>query len=160
MNRLCTLSLPVMAVLAATMAACGLVDPDPWEARREQLEQARAVWESAGIDSYVYDLTRICYACGGGRLAVTVTDGVVTGAVGDEGEPVPEGALPTVETVGGLFDVVERAIDREADGFEVRYDPELGYPTLIDLDPDRHAIDEEIRYEASDLVPIVPLDEW
>ena len=68
-------------------------------------------------------------------------------------EPVPPEVLQYLETVEDLFDVIEWAIEHEADRFRATYHATLGYPAVIDLDPNRHAIDDELYLEASDLVP-------
>ena len=146
----------VLAVSAASlvMAACGLLlDPDPWTERQSQLEFHRQVWETVGPDSYRYDLTRACFCALAGDFTVVVNEGAVVQATRPDGSTVPEESLPYLQTVGDLFDRIQMAIENEADRFEARYDPDLGYPTLVDLDPQLNTIDEEIRYEASSLEP-------
>ena len=49
----------MFAILAAGLvpAGCGLLDSTPsWGDRRAELEHYRAVWESAGLESYRYRL--------------------------------------------------------------------------------------------------------
>lgn len=146
---------PILAVLGL-MAACGVTEPESWDDRLLDLEQARVLWAETGPDSYRYHYFRGCFcAAPVGHFVVTVTDGTVTAAVTDPGgESVPEATLPELYTVEDLFDVVENAIGREVDGFQVEYDPEYGFPTLIDLDPYENAIDDELRIEAGGLVPL------
>jgi hypothetical protein len=52
--------------------------------------------------------------------------------------PAPESAVD----VDGLFQIVRDALAR-ADAVAVRYDDELGYPTLIDVDSTFNAVDDE-----------------
>lgn len=146
----------VPAVVALLLAGCGLVDPDPWDDRRLALALARAQWEETDPGSYRYDYFRGCFCAGPvGRFVVTVTDGTVTAVVTEpDGEPAPESALGAFATVEDLFQVVEDAIRNEVDGFRVGYHPEYGFPTLIDIDRDKHAIDDELRVEAGGLVPL------
>ena len=146
---------PILVALGL-LAACGIVEPEPWDDRLLDLEQARALWAETGPDSYRYDYFQGCFcAAPVGDFVVTVTDGTVTAAVTDpDGEPVPEGTLAALRTMEELFDVVGTAIEREIDGFRVEYDPEYGFPTLIDLDPYENAIDDELRIEAGGLVAL------
>lgn len=151
---------PTIVAVAVALAACGVLDPAPsWEDRRAELEYHRSVWESAGVQSYRYRLRRSCFCAGAGTLIITVKQGNVVGATSiHSGEPVPEEALRYLETVDDLFDVIEWAIDHEADSFRATYHRTLGYPTVIDLDPVHAAIDDELYLEASDLVaPPFPL---
>ena len=146
---------PIFAALSL-LAACGIVGPESWDDRLLDLERARALWAETGPDSYRYDFFQGCFcAAPVGDFVVTVTDGTVTAAVTDPGdEPVPEATLADLRTMEELFDVVGTAIEREVDGFRVEYDPEYGFPTLIDLDPYENAIDDELRIEAGGLVPL------
>lgn len=139
------------AALALILAGCGILEPDSWAERQATLDRSRALWESAAIESYQYRLERWCYCGLFGELRVTVVDGVVTAAERPDGQPIDEAGFQYLETVEYLFDRTQQAIDDRAYRFQVEYHPELGYPTLLDLDPDRNAIDEEIRYEVGDL---------
>lgn len=137
--------------LTVVFAACGLLDPDPWAERQAALDRNRALWDATGIESYRYRLDRWCFCGLFGELRVTVVDGVVTVAERLDGQPIDEAELQYLETIEYLFDRTQQAIDNRAYRFQAEYHPDLGYPTLLDLDPDRNAIDEEIRYEVGDL---------
>lgn len=141
---------------AALLTGCGIVDSDPWDDRRLELNVARAHWAAADPGSYRFTFFRGCFCAGPiGRYVVTVTDGTVTAAVGEpDGDPVADAALGQFATMEDLFDVIEDAIRNEADGFQVAYDPEYAFPTLIDLDRDENAVDDELKIEAGDLVPL------
>jgi len=147
-------TLMAVAALALGAGACGLLEPDPWRSRQAELDVNRSVWEDAAITEYTYELKRMCYCGLAGALNVTVADHAVVAATRVDGQRIAPQDLHVVETVDDLFDVVQRAIDERAFRYTVEYDPELGYPTLVDLDPIREAIDEEVRYEASGLEPI------
>lgn len=150
--------LHIIALATVTLMAggCGLLEPDPpWVERQEALDTNRQLWESAAVESYRYSFTRHCFCGFVGTFTVTVTDGVVTAAVSEQdGESVPEAALPELSTIEGLFDEAQRGIDVKAHGFEAEYHPELGYPTLVDLDPIENAIDDEVTYRAESLVSL------
>jgi hypothetical protein len=55
-------------------------------------------------------------------------------------------------TVEELFDVVERAIDKDYARLEVEYNEEVGYPERIDFEIG-DATDDEVTYNASNLTP-------
>lgn len=147
--------IPTLAVLVL-LAGCSVVEPEPWAGRQVDLERARALWAEAGPGSYRYDFFQGCFcAAPVGHFVVTVTDGTVTAAVTEhDGEPVSDGTLDWMPSVEGLFDVVDGALQDEVDGFRVTYHPDYGFPTLIDLDRDEHAIDDELRIEVGGLVPL------
>ena len=142
------------AALAALTASCGLLEPDPWADRQAALDANRAVWEAAAITSYTYQLRRLCYCGLAGDLIVTVEDQAVVVVERLDGGAVPVNERQHVESIDDLFAIVQDAIDDRAFRFAVEYDDELGYPTVVDLDPIKNAIDEEVRYEASGLTPL------
>lgn len=145
------------AALTVILAGCGLLDPDPWADREAALDRNRALWEAAGIDSYQYRLNRLCFCALFGEFRITVAGGTVTAAerLGLEGGPIAAADLQYLQSVDDLFDRAEQAVENRAYRFHAEYHPELGYLTLLDLDPVRNAIDEEVRFEASDLAPAV-----
>lgn len=142
------------AVLMVGAAACDPVGPESWGDRRAEMEEQRAVWADAGVDSYRYRVMRGCYCSGPvGEFEVTVVAGEVSAAEAtQDGEAVPDSVLAEIPTVDDLFAVIEEAITAEVDDLDVEYHPELGYPTLIDIDRDQRAIDDEVTYQAEGLV--------
>ena len=97
-------------------------------------EAERAQWEAAEVSDYT-----LTYAVSGGAgnlgpKTVEVTDGIVTEIVKE-----PDGVSPADFTIERLFDELDAA-DIVLD---VEFDPELGYPTYIALDPIEDAIDDE-----------------
>lgn len=135
-------------------AGCGLLEPDPWDDRRDALERGRAKWAAAAIETYGYTLQRDCFCGFYGEFRVVVQGDavaeVVAVATGERVEPPAPDVIPTVE---GLFATVEEAIEEEVDQLEVRYHAALGYPTLISIDWERHAVDDELVLTAGDLTP-------
>ena len=51
--------------------------------------------------------------------------------------------IPNFHSVDSLFDIIEHAVDNEAETVAVSYDGELGYPTRIEIDYSGNAIDDE-----------------
>ena len=62
--------------------------------------------------------------------------------------------LALYQTVDGLFDTIQKAIDGGAPLVQADYDPSHGYPSSVYIDLDQRLADEEISYEASGLKPI------
>jgi hypothetical protein len=140
---------------ALVLASCGLLDPESGN-QSGQLAEARAQWALRSIDSYDFVLRRSCY-CGGGTepARVQVRDGVRTSVVYvEDGTTVPPLFAPLYLTVPELFDFIEDAIDRGAHSIQVRYHATLGYPTSIQVDYLEAAVDEEMAFTATDLVPL------
>jgi hypothetical protein len=140
-----------MVVLALAAAACG----NPLSPT-EDLEDARRTWSRQGLTSYRFNVSQLCF-CGPdvrGVFHVVVERGSVTSVTDAEtGAPrTPHPAVPL--TVEALFDKVEEAIERDADEIDVRYDPMLGYPQEIAIDFIENAIDDEVTYVVSDLMPL------
>lgn len=91
--------------------------------RADDLDEARARWEAAGITSY-----RMSYAAAGGPAApattvVEVENGVVVFVSRER-----EGVGPEPLSVDELFDYVERSAE-QADSCTIEWHPDLGYPT-------------------------------
>jgi hypothetical protein len=98
---------------------------------------------------------RLLFGCacelGGKTVDVTVRQEAVTAASIDG---VPYGldhlvGIPV--TVDQLFDYAERNAGAGKD--ELTYDPVLGYPTALGIDPDTNARDDEIRIAVLELAP-------
>jgi hypothetical protein len=146
-------TLPILALLA--LAGCASTGPEIDQARA-RLERARSDWESQGIHGYRYDVRRDCFC--GWVLPVRIT------AVGDEirevrdletDELVAEERFSQYYTIDDLFDLAERALDREADRFEFEYHPSLHFPTRITIDFRFNVADDEITVFASNLVELL-----
>ena len=105
----------------------------------------RAEWEAAHINDYAWSVTVRCMACGDwpGPSQITVKNGKPVQLLGTDYkghvEPLSiskdeEGGMIPL-TVEDLFDVLDDAYARQAQTVEVTYDPQLGYPTEINIDP-------------------------
>jgi len=122
---LCTLSL---------IAACGDYPLSPHD--QQLLTQALGKWSTKGSSSYIVEARISCFCPP--HLAqwtqLTVRDGVVIAA--DPLESLPEGAEPSLSGWLTVEDEFERLTDPPdiLEEIEVRFDPELGYPTYIRAD--------------------------
>lgn len=116
-----------------------------------RLKRARAQWRASGPDSYVMRLQRSCFCFGDfiGPFLVTVEDGVVADVRfapgGPTGTPSPD-VVNGIPTVGGLFDIIQEALDSRAEFVSVTYDSKTGAPLDFFIDRSRQIADEEIGY--------------
>lgn len=133
--------------------ACGIVDTDADE-WRQQLEDARARWNAAGLADYDYTVRQLCFCIhGGARVRVAVRDGeVVAGTLVDTGEAIELQDLPHVApSVDDLFDRIDRIVAEGPHEFSATYHPQIGHPVFVSADPIENAVDEEWGVEVTDL---------
>jgi hypothetical protein len=144
------------AFLCALLAGCGLFTKSELDEERARLEDARATWRARGPAGYTYVFRRICFCAPAATNPVVIQvrqRSVVSVRYEDTGAAVDPSLLPLYPTVEGLFEIVEEAIDQEAEVVEATYDPTLGYPTSITLDGSSMIADDEATLTASGLVP-------
>lgn len=140
---------PALAGLLPLLALAAGCSSGPLGPQADALADARARWEAAGPEAYVFEFTRSCF-CGPDilrPLEIRVVEGDVTAAVyADTGLPVddPTREIPTIDD---LFAEIEDAIQRDAFRLEAEYDPVLGFPTEVAIDYLEMAVDEEMAFE-------------
>ena len=125
------------ALVAGLLSSACASDPTLGQAER-------ARWENAAIDEYT-----LSYKINGGVGAVgpktvRVSNGVVMDIIAEPDRLI---SLPDY-TVDDLFDKLEAS----EEVIRATFDPELGYPTLLELDPIVAAIDDEVT------ISVVSLD--
>jgi hypothetical protein len=114
-----------------------------------RLAAARARWEAAGIDSYAWSFTRICF-CPPLTAEVQVEGGEAVSEdidvdFGDAGEL-------DFTTMEELFDFIADEI-RQSDEVTVDYDSDTGQVRSFDADRITRAVDDELGYQVQSLVP-------
>lgn len=57
-----------------------------------------------------------------------------------------------------MFATTRGFINAKPATFEATYDPSLGYPTLVAVDPIANAADDEYRFTVLGLLPFLPLE--
>ena len=136
---------PMLLLLAAS--ACS--DQGPPLGVRGELEVNRARWEASRPTSYSYTVERRCF-CGvdaRGPVVVRVSGGaVVARTYRDTGQAVPEALRDLFPPVGGLFDILEDALDGGADHVQVTWDSASGVPLDFFIDYEENVADEEQGY--------------
>ena len=127
-----------------------------------ELDSHLSLWQQARLGAYSYEYNVLCECSDnlGQPVKVTVTDGVIESIVyAESGELVYSGDPPVAEgspryyMINSLFEVIQKAIDSEADQLTVSYDSELGYPTNIEIDHNINAIDDEYILTATRFSP-------
>jgi hypothetical protein len=149
--RLTLLSL-VVALFLSALPGCALVKSGP----QRDLDVARAKWEQANIKNYEYRLRVLCFCPPNVTFPVIikVQNGVnLSVEYAQEPKEVTNNYFKPVDTIDKLFDVIQKAIDDEADSLVVEYDSTYGYPLKIQIDPITDAIDEEIAYFVEAFIP-------
>lgn len=126
----------LLSLVALLMACSGGTAGD--------LADAEDRWEASGVSDYQLKVRLTCFCPPevAGPFDVTVIDEeiVEVSYEGDQIEPTGE-AQTMAFTVEGLFGIVKDNV--AADALTVTYDDELGYPTLIDIEEDFDAVDDE-----------------
>ncbi len=135
-------ALTLVAGLAAATGGCDVLDPDGLD----ELRRNRQLWQAQGVRDYTYVLSRSCFCAleAIGPVEITVRGGQVESREYVEtGDPVTLW-LESWPSIDGLFDLLERAADGDADRVAITYHPDRGYPLTADIDYIEHAIDDEL----------------
>lgn len=145
-------------LLGLLLLVGGCSDPTgPEEAR---LTAAQRRWEAKrpASNSYTMQQRVVCFCITGATtFQVTVTTGTITRAVNlATGEPMSVTLLTIFRTVDQLFMQAREGLTREGVVTSMAFDATLGYPTTLSLDPIRNAIDDEVTYVTSNVVPLAP----
>ncbi len=133
---------------------------DPTGPEEARLTAAQRRWEAArpASNSYTMQQRVVCFCITGATpFQVTVTSGTITRAVNvTTGESMSVALLTIFRTVDQLFTQAREGIAREGVVTSLAFDPALGYPTTLSLDPIRNAIDDEVTYVTSNVAPLAP----
>lgn len=130
------------------------------QSEAEELEKHRALWQTAGVAAYEYGYNKFCecHRETPPETLVTVRDGDVVGVRHrpfgfDHDVQAEQRNLQWYWTVEGLFDLVDAALERQA---EVRtaYDATLGFPTHVYIDYDTNLIGDELDVRLTRLEPL------
>ncbi|MGH7710169.1 MAG: DUF6174 domain-containing protein [Gemmatimonadaceae bacterium] len=142
----------VTSALVVLAAGCGLITGSDDEVA-DDLRRAQNRWNRSGVQDYQIVVQNLCF-CGYTRpVRITVRFGNVVSKVDAEtGEPAPSYA--NAREVARLFDLVREVINQGADRIEVAYDATYGFPTRIDIDYIRNAVDDELQVRTSDFQPM------
>jgi len=135
------LTVGILAVAAPLVTCSG-----PQTDLEKQLNQNEQKWASQKIRDYSYTLRIGCFCPPEITSPVLVeVRGGTTKSVSyvSDGRQATNELFRKADTIEELFSVIRESIDQKVDKLTVEYDPSLGYPTEISIDPIETAIDEE-----------------
>lgn len=146
----CTGLVLVVSLLAAGCAGAGKDNTPVLD-----FQQAQAVWQAHGIDSYEVTLWQTCF-CPPDLLQpmrVTVREGTVIDVEGLE-QPInhPDILDPRRLTIDGLLGVIDKA-RHSAETLVAEYDQRYGFPVRLEVDGSPFIADDEFSYRLSDFQP-------
>ena len=126
---------------------------------KKDLKVEKAKWETLGATKYTFDYNISCF-CGGLEhfpARFVVENNIIKEVLDiDTGLPktyssgtLVSDSLPDLaKTIDNLFDVVENA-RKSASELNVSFDEDNGFPTEIDIDQIRNAVDDETYYQVT-----------
>lgn len=157
-RRRVAVTLTVLA-FALALPACDDSENSPGRLRAD-LDAARDRWEAAGLTGYSVTQRRLCFCVPPHEWTVVVKGGVPAfidsvedpGGTGLNDYVLEQLALDQAMTVEQLFDwiQVQLALGGVVDA---TFDPELGYPARVSVDPVAAVADDEVTWELEDLAP-------
>ena len=127
-----------------------------------QFEQNHQKWQSAGIPHYRMSVSVLCFCPFSQDMPVRieVEDGAIISMLDVRGAEITRadprfGFIEPYATIDQLFTILEAALKGAADDVSVTYDLDHGYPSEMNFDYIRNAVDDEmgIRVEAFDELP-------
>ena len=141
-----------LALLLVSCSGGSSLSTNTTEAVR--LQRSRALWARNGVRDYVYTVRVSAFVASANRLVrITVQNGRTVSITPDDGDPTPlenDGRFfARFATVESLFNVIQQALNARADSISVDYDSVLGYPTRINIDYIRLAVDDELGVQVS-----------
>lgn len=120
---------------------------------RQEMEIAHDRWVAKGITDYSMTVQFICFCPPDESYRITVTGGVISGAVSTVSGTVVEdeylGGYPSIDI---LFREIGRAIDARADYMDADYDRSRGFPRRVTINHDQSALDSGITFVVTDFV--------
>jgi hypothetical protein len=119
---------------------------------RDELDKHRRIWENEVVRDYQYRLQVLCFCPPEvtNPVIVEVKGGVTSSVIYvGTGLPVGNNNFIRYDTIEEMFQVIEDAINQNADEIKVEYNADLGYPTRIEIDFIKMAVDDEITYTIS-----------
>lgn len=147
------------AVIALLIVAWSVSCGNPLGPAENDLARATARWSAAGPASYDFDLQVSCFcvATTFGTVTVSVRNHQVVSVVrSDSGTAVDSLDFQNVLTVDRMFATERGFLDRKPASFRADYDANLGYPTLVSVDPVASVADDEYSFQVHGLRAFLP----
>jgi hypothetical protein len=134
-------------VITFALAACSL-------GSQTEIERNREKWQDTNISHYRFNLFVGCFCVftEDMPLAIEVKDGEVVSMEYQSGNEIDASSHELFDkyaTIDRIFSELETNISTEADEVVVKYDPTYGFPTEINVDFIKDAIDDELALTIS-----------
>jgi len=139
-----------LLILALTLSACG--------GTKSEMQTNLDKWNAANVNHYTFELTISCFCAFRSIMPVMVEvkDGQIVSMTDVNGNPV-EGAnaenISEAASIDKLFEIASKNLS-EAEEIQVTYDAQYGFPTAINIDFIKLAVDDEISYYVNDFQPL------
>lgn len=135
------------------IAPAAIPDACRYDGLTEALAAAKARWQGTGINTYSMTIQRSSFRQlsawpNSTPLKLKVRSGQPTGNL----KRVDSSWLQSV-TVDGLFEYIENEASKKPDCLKVEFDPMLGYPTSIQIDPVFGGTDDEVEFSVTEFGP-------
>lgn len=135
----------LFVVLLIGLTACRSAGQSP----QGMLNRNQNRWNDQELSHYLFTLQVGCFCMPEitRPVQIEVRDGTVVGkSYVEDGQLVSNDFFEPYDTIDELFEVIQEAIDSEADVIDIAYHPDYGYPEQISLDPIKDAFDDEVVY--------------
>lgn len=121
---------------------------------KSEIQRNQQKWQDAGISHYRYNLFIGCFCVFNEHmpLVVEVQDGKVVSMEyqsGKEIEATSRELFDQYATIERIFSELETDINGKADEVTVTYDPTYGFPTKVNIDFIKNAVDDEVALTIS-----------
>lgn len=130
-----------LTLAALLLSSCSILP-------NRDLNSAKARWQNAHVSHYRYQLRVGCFCAFMDRmpLMVEVANGTLKSMAYNDGTPVPPDQLPTFarySPIDTMFSFTADALHR-ADEVKVEYDATYGFPSTVQIDYMKDAVDDEL----------------
>ena len=116
----------------------------------QTLDEAKERWGSVQTGNYQVDVERYCFCPPPRKYTIVVSNQVIFKVIDRENDK-PVGSDAGYRTVDELFTWLEEIASRDPQKLELRFHPDLGYPTYINYNQSDMIADEEIEMELENL---------
>lgn len=121
-----------------------------------ELQANKEKWNSQGISNYEIEMQKICFCPPDAvRLMIfEITDNEIKSVrYADSDERVDPSFYDNYNTLNGLFELAEEALEQNPEELSVIYDDEFGYIKQISIDYKFEIADDEVTIIASSMRP-------
>ncbi len=130
--------------IALVLTACSMV--------KSEIQQNQQKWQAARISHYRYNLFVGCFCTASEPMVVEVRDGQVVSMEYQSGKEIDassRGLFEKYATIDRIFSELQTNIAGKADEYTATYDPTYGFPTKINVDFIKQAMDDELALTVS-----------